>query len=127
MKREALKKHIPTVVGYLERREEAKRNRLPKHLRPLPRWPLFLQIGLNVGIFITLCWLMINRDEFMTEATPALGLVICLLLLIYTLISALQLRQRYAKLPGQRLAKLNLWLMGAAALMFPISIAYFLP
>ena len=54
-------------------------------------------------------------------------MVVCLLLLIYTLITALQLRHRYQKTPHQRLTRLNLWMMGIAALMFPMSVAYFLP
>jgi hypothetical protein len=127
MKKETLHKHLPTFMSYIERRRAAKRNQLPKHLRPVPRWPIVAQMALNAGIFFILCYLMINRDEFMTEAAPALGLVICLLMLIYSLITALQLKQRYRKIPGERLAKLNVWLMGVAALMFPISVAFFLP
>jgi hypothetical protein len=126
MKKETLNKHLPTVMTYLEKRRAAKRNQLPKHLRPLSKKPIVFQIVLNLGIVFTLSWLMFNRDEFMTEAAPALGMVICLLLLIYSLINALQLRQRYQKIPGQRLAKLNVWLMGCAALLFPMSVAFFL-
>lgn len=122
-----LKKALPTVMGYLEKRKKAKQNQLPRHLRPLGKGPIWFQMGLNAGLFFTLCWLMWNRDEFVTEAAPAIGLVVCLLLLIYTLITALQLRARYDKLPGHRWASLNVWLMGAAALMFPLAVAFFLP
>ena len=61
------------------------------------------------------------------EAVPAIGLVVCLLTLIYTLISALQLKNRYHKAPGYRWAVANLWIMGVAALLFPASVAFFLP
>src|SRR4051812_46007271 len=102
MKKEMFKKALPTLTTYLERREKAAKNQLPKHLRPLPRWPIVLQIALNSGIIFTLSWLMMSRDEFMTEAAPAVGMVVCLLLLIYTLITALQMKARYFKLPGYR-------------------------
>jgi hypothetical protein len=127
MNRETLKRTLPTLMSYLERRRKVAKNQLPKHLRPLPRWPIVLQIILNLAIVITLATLMINRDDFVTEAGPAVGLVICLLLLIYTLISALQLKHRYQKAPGYRLAVINVWIMGVAALMFPLSVAFFLP
>jgi hypothetical protein len=127
MKSEKLKKAVPTLVNYLEKRQAAARNQLPKHLRPLPRWPVLLQMALNAGLFITLCWLMLERDDFMSEAAPAMGLVICLLLLIYSLITALQLSHQYEKAPGHRLTKINFWMMVAAGLMFPAAVAYFLP
>lgn len=126
-RKEKLKKSLPTLMGWVERRQEKARNQLPKHLRPLPMWPIFLQIVLNFSIIFTLSWLMISRDDFMTEAAPAVGLVICLLLLIYTLISAVQLKQRYQKTHGQRWSVINFWLMCAAALLYPASVAYFLP
>src|SRR5262245_48578156 len=124
MKTEKLKKALPTVAAYLERRREHARNQLPKHLRPLPYWPIYLQMVLNIAITSTLIWLMLSRDEFMTEAAPALGLVICLLLLIYTLISALQLKQQYDKAPGYRWTKINMGLMVIAFLTFAGSVAY---
>jgi hypothetical protein len=127
MKKETLHKHLPTFMSYVERRRLAKANQLPRHLRPVPQWPIVVQMGINGGISFTLGYLMFNRDEFMTEAAPALGMVICLLLIIYTLITALQLKQRYRKIPGQRLASLNVWLMGVAAFLFPVSVAFFLP
>ena len=46
-----------------------------KHLRPLPRGPVLFQLVLNAAIGFTLCWLMWNRDEFMSEAAPAVGLL----------------------------------------------------
>ena len=118
---------LPTLHNYLQKRKEATKNQLPKHLRPLPRWPIFVQITLNLAIILTLSSLMMNRDDFVTEAAPAIGLVLCLLFLIYTLISALQLRQRYQKVSGARWVKINLWLMIFAAILFPISVASFLP
>jgi len=124
---EKLKKALPTVVNYLERRKKLRLNQLPRHLRPLSLWPIGVQLALNTGLFITLSWLMMNRDEFVTEAAPAIGLVISFLLLIYTLRTALYLRQRYYKLPGYRWARVNVWVMWAAALMFPVSVAFFLP
>jgi hypothetical protein len=127
MNKDAIKKALPTVTGYLERRRKKAENQLPRHLRPLPMWPIYFQMALNLGLILTLSWLMSNRDEFMSEATPALGLVICLLTTIYTLISALQLKRRYSKSPGFRWAKWNVWLMGVAALMVPLSVAFFLP
>ena len=127
MKKETLKKALPTLTSYLERREKAAKNRLPKHLRPLPRWPIGLQMILNTAIIVTLSWLMISRDDFMTEAAPAVGMVVCLLLLIYSLITALQMKHRYHNLPGHRLARMNVWLMAIAALLFPASVAFFLP
>ncbi|SRR5258708_6681160 len=127
MKMDTLKKAIPTFMGYWERRRQEKKNQLPKHLRPLLRRPVFVQMVLNTGIIITLSWLMLNRDEFLTEAAPAVGLVVCLLLLIYTLISALQLKHRFLKAPGYRLTLINLWIMGIAWLLFPISVTVFLP
>jgi hypothetical protein len=71
--------------------------------------------------------LMNTWDDFVTDAAPAMGLVLCLLFLIYSLITALQLRHSYKKVPGSRLAKLNLWLMIIAAILYPMSVASFLP
>lgn len=127
MNRDKLKKNLPTVANYLEKRRKAKENQLPKHLRPLPRWPIDIQLVLNSGIFFTLAWLMWNRDEFLSEATPALGMVVCLLLLIYTLISAIQLREQYRGTPYAKRTLWNLRLMIIAGLMFPASVAFFLP
>ena len=127
IKKEAIKKSLPTFNAYLERRREKKRNQLPKHLRPISRGPVFFQIALNIGVFITLSWLMLNRDDFVTEAAPAMGLVICLLLLIYTLISALQLKHQFQNAPGRRWTVINFWLMVVTGLMFPATVSFFLP
>lgn len=124
---EQLKKALPTFFGYWERRSLAAKNRLPKHLRPLPRWPLLIQLALNTGIIAALAVLMINKDDFVTDAGPAAVLVICLLLIIYTLISGFQLKHRYQNVQGHRLAVLNFWVMLMALLMFPLSVAFFLP
>jgi len=127
VKRETLKKAVPTLMGYVERREKAAQNQLPKHLRPLSAGPVYIQLALNTAIVFTLCWLMMNRDEFMTEAAPALGLVICLLFLIYSLITALKMKHRYRSSPLRRWTVINVWLMWLAALLFPASVAFFLP
>ena len=127
MDKQKIKNALPTVSRYLEKRQAAKKNQLPKHLRPLPRWPIAIQIVLNLAIIVTLSTLMLNRDDYLTEAGPAVGLVLSLLFLIYTLISALQLRQRYQKVPGHRWTQVNFWLMVVAAILFPIGVACFLP
>jgi hypothetical protein len=127
MNTEKMKSHLPTFSGYLEKRRKAKQNRLPKHLRPPEIWPIWLQVVLNSGLIITLSNLMVDRDDYLTEAGPAIILVICFLLLIYTLISAFRLRRTYDNIRGQRLAKLNLVLMGIAFLCWAGSIVVFLP
>jgi hypothetical protein len=127
MDKQTIKNALPTISHFWEKRQAAKKNQLPKHLRPLPRWPIVIQIALNLGIIVTLSTLMLNRDDYLTEAGPAIGLVLSLLFLIYTLISALQLRQRYKKAPGYRWTQVNLWLMIVAAILFPIGVACFLP
>ena len=113
-------------MGFFERRRGRVKNQLPKHLRPLPRWPIYLQMALNLAIAITLSTLMINQDDYLTDAGPAVGMVVCLLFLIYTLISAFQMRHRYEKTKEHRLTVINLWLMGIAFLMFPICVGTFL-
>jgi len=69
---------------------------------------------------------MVDRDDFMSEAGPAITLVICLLFLIYTLITALRMRHLYENSRGQKLAKLNVGLMVLAFLMWAASIVVFL-
>ncbi len=127
MKTAAIKTHLPTLSGYLEKRKKAKQNQLPKHLRPPEIWPVWIQIFLNTGLIIALWNLMVDRDDFLTEAGPAIALVVCFLLLIYTLISAVRLRGFYEKTRGQRLAKINLGLMILAFLFWAGSIVIFLP
>ena len=114
-------------MGYWERRSRAAKNKLPKHLRPLPRWPIVVQMVFNLGITATLTTLMIHQEDYVTEAGPAVAMVICLLTLIYTLISAFQLKRRYKNIKGRRLAQINFWFMAIALLMFPLSVAVFLP
>jgi hypothetical protein len=121
-----IKAHLPTLPKYFEKRRQAKRNRLPKHLRPPEIWPLWIQVLLNSGLIITLYNLMVDRDDYLSEAGPALVLVGCLLLLIYTLISAVQKRHLYAHLRGEKLAKVNLVLMVLAFLLWAASIVVFL-
>lgn len=120
------KEKLPTFFGYWEKRRQAARNQLPKHLRPVPRWPIALQLLLNMGIIITLCTMMIEREEYLTEAGPAIVLVVCLLLLIYTVISAFKLRRRYAGIKGYRWARFNFWVTALAFLCWPAAIAVFL-
>ncbi len=68
-----IKTHLPTVTNYLEKRKKAKQNRLPKHLRPPEIWPLWIQIALNSGLIIALSNMMVDRDDFLTEAAPAIA------------------------------------------------------
>jgi len=127
MDKAKIKERLPTVFNYLEKRRQAKRNRLPKHLRPMAIWPIAVQLVLNTGLIITLANLMVDRDDFMTEAAPAIGLVICFLVLIYTLISAVRLKRTYHGIRGGKWATLNLWMMVLAFLFWAGSIVVFLP
>ncbi len=122
-----IKAHLPTIPKYLEKRRKAKQNQLPKHLRPPEIWPLWIQILLNTGLIITLANLMVDRDDYLTEVVPAVVLVICLMFLIYTFISAFRIRRSYEKTRGQKLAKLNLALMVMAFLSWAATIVVFLP
>lgn len=124
---ELLKDKVPTFYGYWERRQEAKQNQLPKHLRPLPKGPIRFQIMLNLGILAAILTMMWSRDEYVSEAGPAIGLVVCFLLLIYALISAFQLRARYAKTEFVRSTKINIGLMVTAFLSWTFAIIQFLP
>jgi hypothetical protein len=126
MDKTKIKMHLPTIPRYLENRRKAKANQLPKHLRPPEVLPLWIQILLNSGIIIALCNLMVDRDDFMSEAGPAIALVACLLLLIYTLITAVRMRHTYEKTRGEKLAKLNIGLMVLAFLLWAASIVVFL-
>lgn len=127
MNSSTLKRWVPTLIHYLERRQHTAKNQLPKHLRPLPLWPLWLQIVINIAVMTTVILLIVNRDDFLTEAAPGMGLVICLLTLIYTLISAFKLRHRYQKVKGRHLALVNLGLMIAAFVSWVVSIVMFMP
>jgi len=121
-----IKKHLPTVPKYLEKRRKAKQNQLPKHLRPLPIWPIGIQLVLNAGLIVALFNLMVDRDDYLTEAGPAIILVVCLLILIYTLITAFRLRHVHDKTRGQKWAKLNIALMILAFLCWAGTIVVFL-
>jgi hypothetical protein len=121
-----IKTHLPTLSQFLEKRRKAKANQLPKHLRPPEIRPVWVQLVLNSALIITLCNLMVDRDDFMSEAGPAITLVICLLLLIYTLITAMRMRHTYDKSRGEKLAKLNVGLMMLAFLLWAASIVVFL-
>lgn len=111
MNRENLKKHLPTIPAYIAKKRAARRNQLPKHLRPPAVWPLTVQIFLNSGLIITLYNMMVDREEYMTEAAPAVKIVICLMLLIYTFIQAFRLRRRYNGIAGNKRSKINMGLM----------------
>jgi hypothetical protein len=122
-----IKLRLPTIFAYLEKRRKAKQNQLPKHLRPPVIWPIWIQIALNSGLLVTLCNLIIDRDDYLSEAGPAIILVICFLLLIFTLIEAVRYRRFYDKIRGKRLAKINFFLMIAAFLTWAACIVMFLP
>jgi len=122
-----LKRKLPTFVGWWERRRQAARNRLPKHLRPPALWPIGLQIVLNLAIMIALLTLISNRDDYVTDAGPAITMVICLLFLIFTVIEGFKMRAQYKGTRGQRWAKLNFSLMIVAFLCWPASVAFYLP
>lgn len=119
--------YLPTVSAYVRKRRLAKHNRLPKHLRPPEIWPLWIQIALNSGLIIALCNLMIGRDDYLTEAGPAVAMVVCFLFQIFTLIEAVRYRRHYAKTRGSRLAAVNFGLMIVAFLSWAASIVVFLP
>lgn len=121
-----LKRNIPTFMAYWERRRKAARNRLPKHLRPLAVWPVWVQLILNIAIMVTLCTLMLNKDDYLTDAGPAITMILCLILLIYTIYEGLHMRDRYKNIKGQKLAAINFWFMVAAFLCWPATVAVFL-
>jgi len=122
-----LKRNIPTFMAFWERRRKASRNRLPKHLRPPSVWPIWIQLLLNIGIIVALCTLMLNKDDYLTDAGPAITMILCLLMLIYTIYEGLHMRDRYQKTKGHRLATLNFWIMAVAFLCWPAAVAVFLP
>ena len=122
-----LKNHLPTLAAWWEKRRKEKQNRLPKHLRPPEIWPIWIQIALNTGLIVTLCNLMIDRDDYLTEAGPAIAMIISFLFLIFTLIEAIRYRRHYEKIRGARLAKINFALMILAFLSWAGSIVVFLP
>ena len=121
-----LKRYVPTVAQWLQKRADVKKNRLPEHLRPRPVWPVWIQIALNILIAYTLLHLMLNRDEYFTETGPAFTLGVCTFMLIFTIIEGIRYRNRYRGKPGAKLAKINLWLLGIAFLCLPLAISIFL-
>ena len=126
MDKTKIQAHLPTVARYLEKRRKAKANQLPKHLRPPELRPVWIQIVLNTAIIVVLFNLMADRDDFMSEAGPAIALVVCLLFLIYTFITAFRMRHTYMKSRGQKLSKLNVGLMVVAFLLWAAAIVVFL-
>lgn len=122
-----MKEHIPTFVGIYEKRKLAKKNRLPKHLRPISLWPIAGQMALNIGILSALLNVIVNKDEYLTDAGPAISMVVCLLLLIYTVISAVHLKKLHTSSRGAKLARINFWLMLAALISWPACVAVYLP
>lgn len=117
---------VPTFYGWWSRRKKARANQLPKHLRPPAVWPIWIQVALNLGIAWTLWELLWGRDEFLSDQTPAIGLSVTLVLLLYTVTQGWKLKRRFAGLKGRRLAKVNFWLMWAAFLLWPATVAFYL-
>lgn len=126
MDQSSLKRHVPTVTRWLERRAEGKRNRLPAHLRPRPVWPIWIQVLLNLALIYTFFHLMLNRDEFFSDTGPASVLAVCTLVLIGTIIEGLRYRKLYHGKPGARLAKTNFILLCIAFISWPFAIATFI-
>jgi len=75
------KNYLPTLNAWWEKRRKERQNRLPRHLRPAEIWPIWIQIALNTGLILTLCNLMIDRDDYLTEAGPAIIMIIAFLFL----------------------------------------------
>jgi len=121
-----LERYTPTLHAYLEKRRAAKRNRLPVHLRPKSKTPIYIQIVLNLGIAYTLINLMWNRDDVFSEGKAAAAIAVCMFLLISTLVQAVRLKRRFKGIPGQKLAAVNFWLMVIAFLCLPTTIAVFM-
>ena len=119
--------YLPTVSAYVKKRRLAKQNQLPKHLRPLALWPLWIQMALNSALIVVLCNLMIDQDDFVTEAAPAMVMIVAFLFLIFTLIEAIRYCRAYVNIRGSRLAKINFALMVIAFLSWAGSIVVFLP
>lgn len=127
MESRALQTHLPTLAGYLDRREKRLKNQLPKHLRPRAVWPIAAHIVLNFGILATLCTVMWNKEEYLTESGPAIAMVVCLLLLIYAFISAGRLKLLHSGTGATKWVRFNFWLMITALLSWPACVAVYLP
>jgi hypothetical protein len=122
-----IKNYLPTLADWWEKRRKKKQNQLPKHLRPPEIWPIWIQIALNAGLIVMLCNLMIDRDDYLTEAGPAIAMIVAFLFLIFTMIEAVRYRRHYENTRGTRLAKINFVLMILAFLSWTGSIVVFLP
>ena len=122
-----IRKHLPTVAAWWDRRRKEKENRLPRHLRPPAIWPLWIQVALNIGLIVTLWNLMIGRDDYLTEAGPAITMGICFLVLIFTIIESVRMRRFYDKRRGVKLSKVNMVLTILAFLSWAGCIVVFLP
>jgi hypothetical protein len=123
----ALKKHLPTVTAYLEKRKKAAMNRLPKHLRAPTLWPLAVQVALNLAILITLTTLVLNKDDYLSDAGPAITMIICLLLVIFCIVEGIQFRRRYHQIRGERWARLNFILAILSFLAWAATVAIYIP
>jgi len=126
MNRDVLKEKIPTFLSWWETRQKARQNQLPRHLRPMPIWPVKVQCVLNLAVFYFLYSLMVDQDDYLTDAGPAMIMAACLILLLFTLPTAIRMKRRYQGLPGQRWTKVNFWLMGLALVMWPLTVAFYL-
>ena len=93
-----IKTIFPTLSAWREKQRKEKQNQLPKHLRPPEIWPIWIQIALNVGLIVMLCNMMIDRDDYLTEAGPAIGMIVAFLFLIFTVIEAVRYRRHYEKI-----------------------------
>ena len=123
----SLREKLPTLFNLINQRREAARNRLPKHLRPPSRGPILVQLALNAGLIVVLCTIMLNKDDYVSEAGPAIALIVCLLFLIGTVATAVHYRKLYRGTPLQRWAKLNFGFMVVALLCWPAAIYVYLP
>lgn len=121
-----LKSTLPTLSRLLDKVRAPAAPQLPKHLRPQATWPLAVQLALNAGLIITLYNMMIDREEYLSEAGPAIVLVICLMVLISTFINAFRLRRRYATGKPKRFASLNFGMMILAFIFWCASIIVFM-
>jgi hypothetical protein len=69
---------------------------------------------------------MLNRDEYLTDWGPGLAIVSCLPFLMFSIIAGVRMRHRYNGLKGQRIAKINFYLMILAFLSWAGTISMFL-
>jgi hypothetical protein len=123
----ALKRNLPTFFGFIEKRRKLRQKRLPKHLQPLPLWPVWFQVALNfllIGTNLTLIW---NKDEYLTDVGPSIPMIVGLLFLFYAVISAFQLRSQFFKGRGARLVKIDIALTVLSFLTWTGAIVAFLP